>query len=105
MAPVAHPISINQDFRFDPPPPYGSAAHPLCADLISERFTPTREQHIFDEDVYFRPQTNLKMKLSSDKKILHANLFQRIQARSSEINIATGLQTFPREFLRITFKI
>ena len=40
-----------------------AAAYPLCADLISEHFTPTRETHIFDEDVYFSTQTNLKMNM------------------------------------------
>ena len=98
MAPLAHLVSINQDFQFELEP-YGSAAYPLCADLISEHFTPTREKHTY----LMRMCTSVHKQIwigiwNSDKKHLHASLLQRIQVRWSEVNVATGLQIFNKNF-------
>ena len=106
MAPVAHPLLYLLIKIFGLIRTTIWQRHTLCVQIS---YRSVSHQHV--KSTYLARTCTWAHKQiwnwirSSDKKLLHANLFQRIQARSSEINIATGLQTFPREFLRITFKI
>ena len=79
--------------------------HTLCVRISYRRVS---HQHV--NSTYLMRMCTSEHKqiwtLSSDKKILHANLFQRIQARSSEINIYSyRASDFQGEFLKITSKI